>query len=194
MANFRANKQYIRQWIQEDNWNKNNPLPPEVMDKSEMEIINALFACLPQGDRITKRAAFILGNTIAKVYTHNREQAQICIRRFMWHMNEESGNIGWGIPQAFAQSLAHSAELAKLYHNVLISYVYDRQGDSNFCDYAPLRYACYEGIFIFGLAMPEYRERICTVLSTSQEDDAPCLEILQKIQESFCTPLPSTII
>lgn len=185
MATFRKNKQNIREWIQRTDWTQEDSLPDVFSSASDMEIINALFACLPQGGLITDRAAFILGATIASLYKKSKEQAQVCIRRFMWHMNEESGNIGWGIPQAFGQSLAQSEALAKLYHNILISYVYNISGDSNFCDYAPLRSACYEGVHIMGLARTEYREKICFVIQSSKEDDPICLQIIENILHDF---------
>jgi len=185
MPNFRNNKKYIREWIQRKDWTKDASLPIELAHATEMEIVNALFACLPQGDLITDRAAFILGATIAELYTKNKEQSQICIRRLMWHMNEESGNIGWGIPQAFGQSLAQCAGLAKTYHNILISYIYNTVGDGNYCDHPPLRHACYEGVYIMGLARKEYHERICFVLQSSNEDDPACLQMIEKILHDF---------
>lgn len=185
MPTFRENKKYIREWIQKIDWTQETPLPTALASCSEMEMINALFACLPQGGLITDRAAFILGATVARLYKKNKEQAQVCIRRFMWHMNEESGNIGWGIPQAFGQSLAQSEALAKLYHKILISYVRMLEGDSNFCDHAPLRYSCYEGVYIMGLTRTEYRELICVIIQSSKEDDPACLQMVAKILHDF---------
>ena len=185
MASFIRNKKIIREWIQRADWTKEAPLPEELAARPEMEIINPLFACLPQSGIITERAAYILGACVTSLYKKNKEQAQICMRRFMWHMNEESGNIGWGIPQAFGQSLAQCEELAKIYHNILISYVYNRDGDSNYCDHPPLRYNCYEGIHIMGLARKEYRERICSVIQSSKEDDPACLQIRETILHDF---------
>ena len=185
MPSFRSNKKIIREWIQRTDWVKEIPLPAQLDASTEMEIINALFACLPQGDIMTQRAAYTIGLTISNLYKKNTEQAKVCIRRFMWHMNEESGNIGWGIPQAFGESLAQNAELAKVYHNVLISYVYNINSDSNYCDHAPLRVACYEGVYTMGLARKEYRERICTVLQASLEDDPACLEFMKRILNEF---------
>ena len=54
-------------------------------------------------------------------------------------MSEESGNIGWGIPEAFAECLAASPELAKTYHKILISYIVDLGFDDNYCDNDQLR-------------------------------------------------------
>ncbi len=185
MAVFRKNKEILRNWLQKPDWAEKNAFPPDLAHSGLMEIINALFACLPQSGPIAQRAAYCIGNCIARLYLEDKEQAQICVRRFIWHMNEESGNIGWGIPEAFGQTLAQSDGLAKIYHNILISYIYDIDGDSNFCDHAPLRVSCYEALYIFGMARPEYREKILTVVHKAKEDDLACLDVMKKILTDF---------
>lgn len=92
------------------------------------------------------RAARALGLLIANIYKEEPETARNLIRRFMWHMNEESGNIGWGIPDAFAETLAASPGLAQTYLRILNSYIFDLGFDDNFCDHDILRRDCYWAI------------------------------------------------
>jgi hypothetical protein len=40
----------------------------------------------------------------------------------MWNLNDESGGIGWGSPEAMGEILANHEDLAKEYAHVLISY------------------------------------------------------------------------
>ena len=68
------------------------------------------------------------------------------MRRLMWHMNEESGNIGWGIPEAFAEACCASELAARDFHRVLISYVIELEKDDNYCDHDVLRRSCFWGI------------------------------------------------
>lgn len=185
MSTFRTNKKLIREWFSDKLITENNYLPPELMNVPEMEVINALFACLPQEKSIADKAAFALGISIAKLFEKNKEQAQICVRRFMWHMNEESGNIGWGIPMAFAETLIHSEGLTKIYDNVLISYINDKEGDSNFCDHAPLRLTCYEAVGKFAAAKPEYKEKILQIITNQKEEDEACQALCQKLIKEF---------
>ncbi len=185
MAVFKHNKKIIRSWLENSGWSEENFLPSELENSSLMEVINALFACLPQSGIIADRAAYAIGNRIAKLFLEDKEQAQICVRRFIWHMNEESGNIGWGIPEAFGQTLAQSAGLAKIYHNILISYIYDMDSDNNFCDHAPLRVSCYKAVHILGMAQPIYQEKILEVVKKAKEDDEACLEMIAKILADF---------
>lgn len=181
MSTFRTNKKIIREWFSDKIITENNYLPPALMDVPEMEVINALFACLPQEKNIADKAAFALGISIANLFEKNKEQAQICVRRLMWHMNEESGNIGWGIPMAFAETLIHSKGLAKIYDNVLISYINDKEGDSNFCDHAPLRLTCYEAVGKFVAANPEYKDKVLQIITNQKEDDEACRTLCQNL-------------
>lgn len=185
MSTFRTNKNLIRTWFQNNSINENKYLPPELMAAPEMEVINALFACLPQEKTISDKASLALGISIANLYEKNKEQAQICMRRFMWHMNEESGNIGWGIPMAFAQALAHSDALTKIYGNVLLSYIYDKEGDSNYCDHAPLRLTCYEAVGIFVAAKPQFRQKVMQILENQHDDDEICFAASQKLLQTL---------
>ena len=70
-------------------------------------------------------------------------------------MNEESGNIGWGIPEAFGESLAASPALAKDFHRVLASYLIDLGRDDNYCDNDLLRRSCYWAVGRLAQARPE---------------------------------------
>ncbi len=108
--------------------------------------INALFSFLPRGGLIMFRAAALLGRATAALATENSEQGRIVMRRFIWHMNEESGNLGWGVPEAFAEALAQSPLLAAEYGRVFASYAHDSGREDNFCDFGPLRGAVYRGI------------------------------------------------
>jgi hypothetical protein len=50
------------------------------------------------------------------------EAARIIMRRLMWNLNDESGGIGWGSPEAMGEILACHEGLAREYAHVLISY------------------------------------------------------------------------
>lgn len=114
------------------------------------EIIGPLFSLLlAPSERIRWRAVTALGATVAGMARVRMEDARVVMRRFMWHMNEESGNIGWGIPEAMAESMARHEGLAREFHKVLGSYVQCPEcalGDDNFLDHPPLRLGVYWGL------------------------------------------------
>lgn len=123
------------------------------------ELVGPLFSLLlaPEED-VRWRAAAALGATVARMAAENPEAARVVMRRFLWHMNEESGNIGWGIAEAMGEAMARSALLAREYHKNLASYVQCPEcaiGDDNFLEHPPLRLGVYWALGRLGEARPE---------------------------------------
>ena len=154
MAGRSGAKKRIRALLQADDWQANL----EKIASEGQGATGPLFGLLPGEPELMHRAARALGLLIAKIHAEDPEAARNLIRRFMWHMNEESGNIGWGIPDAFAETLAASPELAKTYSRILDSYIYDLGFDDNFCDHDILRRDCYWAIGRLAEASPELAE------------------------------------
>jgi hypothetical protein len=93
---------------------------------------------------------------VAAIAREAPEEARVIMRRFMWHMNEESGNLGWGVPESMAETLARSASLAKEFSRVLLSYIRDTGREDNFVGHAPLRRSCYWAAGRLLQARPEF--------------------------------------
>ena len=191
MPRFRSLKVVVRSWFRSSDWSKEYPLPPECNADgvSTLSLVNPLFACLTEGGDMTDRAAYALGGVMARLYEESHEEAKNIVRRFMWHMNEESGNIGWGIPEAFGETLAQSAPLADTFRRVLLHYVYDApEGKStSFCDHAPLRISCYKAIARLLEARPEYVSESMSVLrhSAMNETDEACREAARALVRKY---------
>jgi rubredoxin len=69
------------------------------------------------------RAVRALGLVTARMYDRDPEQARRVVRQLIWNLNEESGGIGWGMPEAFGEILALRQELAGEYGSILASYL-----------------------------------------------------------------------
>lgn len=137
------------------------------------EAVGPLLSLLP--GELCNRAAAALGASVAHLAQQNPEAARNIVRRFMWHMNEESGNIGWGIPEAFAETLVRSPLLAEEFHRVLLSYVIDTGHDDNYCDHAVLRRSCCWAVG----RLAEMRPDLClsvvpALIKILEDEDAPC--------------------
>ena len=191
MARFRSLKVLIRGWFRSESWDRAQPLPPECADEgvSALSLVNPLFACLTEGGEMADRAAFALGGVMAKLYGESHEEAKNIVRRFMWHMNEESGNIGWGIPEAFGETLAQCPPLADTFKGVLLHYVYDApEGRStSFCDHAPLRVSCYKAIGRLLEARPDLVNSALPILrhSAQNESDDVCREAARALVRRY---------
>jgi hypothetical protein len=71
------------------------------------------------------------------------ESARVVVRRLMWNLNDESGGIGWGSPEAMAEILTCHDGLAKEYAHILISYTRE---DGNYLEHKALQRGLIWGI------------------------------------------------
>ncbi len=187
MPRFRNLKAQIRMLLEKDDWHTRSQ---ELNVFAPLELLNPLLACLPQGGEITNRAAILFGEQIDRLTTEasGMEQARNMMRRLMWHMNEESGNIGWGIPEGFSAALAANRKLAEEFHRVLLSYIIDTGKDDNYCDHAPLRRSCYVAVETLLEAWPDLSTvhvRRALLVGQHDDPDALCRQAAQKALQTL---------
>jgi len=90
----------------------------------ERQVVNPLLALLYEGDPLVRwRAVTALGLVVARLADRNLESARVIMRRLMWNLNDESGGIGWGSPEAMGEIMACHSQLAQEYAAILISYL-----------------------------------------------------------------------
>lgn len=101
------------------------------------QVINPLFSFLYSLEETVKwRAVSAMGAVIADLAESEIESARIIMRRFIWNLNDESGGIGWGSPEAMGETLAVSDRLAEEYANILLSYI---RPDGNYLEHPDLQ-------------------------------------------------------
>jgi hypothetical protein len=101
------------------------------------QVINPLFSFLYNSDeQVRWRAVTAFGAVVAKLADKDMESGRIIMRRLMWNLNDESGGIGWGSPEAMGETLARHEGLAKEYAGILMSYA--RQ-DGNYLEHEVLQ-------------------------------------------------------
>ena len=106
--------------------------------------INSLFSFLYSTDeQIRWRAVTAMGAAVAILADEEMEPARIIMRRFMWNLNDESGGIGWGSPEAMGEILACHEPLAKEYAPILISYA---RKDGNYLELEMLQRGLLWGV------------------------------------------------
>lgn len=116
------------------------------------QVINPLFSFLLSTDQQTKwRAITAMGAVVANLADDDMESARVVMRRLMWSLNDESGGIGWGAPEAMGEIIASHDGLAKEYAHVLISYVWE---EGNFLEYEPLQRGAVWGVGRVAQARP----------------------------------------
>ena len=101
------------------------------------QVINPLFSFLYSLEETVKwRAVSAMGAVIADLAESEIDSARIIMRRFIWNLNDESGGIGWGSPEAIGETLAVSNHMAEEYANILLSYI---RPDGNYLEHPDLQ-------------------------------------------------------
>ena len=169
---MRANKALVREALAAPDWR-------ERLDRLTADdpkaFVGPLISCLALSGTPAGRAAVALGACVAALAEEAPEEARGIMRRFLWQMNEESGNLGWGVPESMAETLARSDLLAREFARVLFSYIRDTGREDNFVDHAPLRRSCYWAVGRVIRARPELAAGALPLLRAGlQDEDVPC--------------------
>jgi len=119
------------------------------------QVINTLISLLPSPGPLRWAAVTAMGAVVAILADREMESARVIMRRLMWQLNDESGGIGWGCPEAMGEIMACHEGLAEEYAHILISYV---RKDGAFLDYEPLQRGAVWGIGRLGQGKPHLLE------------------------------------
>jgi hypothetical protein len=89
--------------------------------------INPLIGLYCHSDaRLRWRAITATGVVVARLADAELESARVIVRRLMWSLNDESGGIGWGAPEAMGEIMARHPRLSREYASILVSYLDER--------------------------------------------------------------------
>lgn len=120
-------------------------------------VVNPLFSFLYAADDLLRwKAITAFGRVTARLADENREAARVIMRRFMWNLNDESGGIGWGSPEAMGEVMACHEGLAEEFAPILISYARE---DGNYLENETLQRGLFWGIARLAQARPQWIRR-----------------------------------
>ncbi len=88
----------------------------------------------------------------ATSFYEDMKSARVIMRRLMWNLNDESGGIGWGSPEAMGEILACHEALSEEYSRILISYAKE---DGNFQEHELIQRGVLWGIGRLSQVRPE---------------------------------------
>jgi len=168
MARFRSLKTQLRCQLQSELWQDHLP---DILALPGRETVGPLMSFLLFGGEMKWRAATALGLVVGRMADEDMEQARVFMRRLLWHMNEESGNVGWGIPETMAEIMCNHRRLADDYNRMLHSYVRETTEDDNYLDHPPLRAAVYWGLGRLAQVRPELMKPAVRALWWGLEDE-----------------------
>ncbi len=122
------------------------------------KLVNALFSFLcSTNKRLKERTVTAMGEVVSKIAENDIESARIIMRRLMLNLNDESGGIGWGAPEAMGEIMARSEKMAEEYHKILISYT---PGGGNYLDFEDLQKDVIAGLKRLSRVHPDLVEEV----------------------------------
>jgi HEAT repeat protein len=106
--------------------------------------VNFLFSFFYDKEELIRwRAIAAFGRVVSLLADQNMESARVIMRRLMWNLNDESGGIGWGSPEAMGEITALHPGLAKEFSRMLRSYI---RPEENFLEHEMLQRGVIWGI------------------------------------------------
>jgi hypothetical protein len=157
------------------------------------KLVSSLFSALfSTRDTIHWHAVSCMGEAVSQLAAERMETARIVVRRLMWSLNDESGGIGWGAPEAMGEILARDSCLAGEYSSILLSYIIPGDGPDNYLEYAPLRQGAYWGIARLAQARPQliqpWEQTLAHALQREREPKSLLLICLAFSHLDFISP------
>ncbi len=122
------------------------------------KVVQPLIQTFYRADSLQRwHAITAFGKVMNRIAREEMEDARIIMRRLMWSLNDESGGIGWGAPEAMAEAMANHPGLAEEYSRILLSYIWE---EGNYLEYLPLRRGALWGLMRLAQSRPEVLNEI----------------------------------
>jgi hypothetical protein len=116
------------------------------------QAVNPLFSFFySTQDQIRWHAVTAMGAVVGRLADSSMESARVVMRRLMWNLNDESGGIGWGSPEAMGEITAGHLSLANEFGGILVSYI---NPAGNFLEHEPLQRGSLWGVGRLAHARP----------------------------------------
>jgi len=133
------------------------------------QAVNPLFSFFYNSDELVKWwAVAAMGAVVSNLADHDMESARVIMRRLIWNLNDESGGIGWGSPEAMGEIMARHGRLAEEYHKILVSYI---MPDGNYLEHEILQRGVLWGVGRLAHARPQLVETSALFLLPYMESE-----------------------
>jgi len=140
---------------------------------SARQVVNPLFSFFYSSDELVKwRAVTAMGLVVSNLADNDIESARVVMRRLIWNLNDESGGIGWGSPEAMGEIMARHEGLSKEYYKILISYIIP---DGNYIEHEILQRGVLWGIGRLAHARSHLVKNFAHLLCNYMESSDPAL-------------------
>jgi len=159
MRDFRKIKKKIYDCLLDQDFKKGLDVISRIEEK---KAVSPLFSFFYNGNELIKwRSITAMGIVLSKLAASDKEAARIVMRRMIWNLNDESGGIGWGSPEAMGEAMARSPLIAEEYHRILLSYI---MPEGNFIELEALQQGVLWGIARLAHVRPQMVETSAALL------------------------------
>ncbi|MBU1627690.1 hypothetical protein KKB18_10015 [bacterium] len=94
------------------------------LEKKKSRLFRPLFGLLYNEDHdLRLGAAYTLGIVSQKIYSKKTEKVTQLLQKLLWSLNDESGFVCWGAPEAIGEIVRNIPELKAIYAQFLISFL-----------------------------------------------------------------------
>ncbi len=116
------------------------------------QAVNPLFSFFYHQDEIVRwHAVSAMGVVVSTMVDIDLESARNVMRRLIWNLNDESGGIGWGSPEAMGEITARHRQMADEFSKLLRSYIMPH---GNFLEHEILQRGVLWGLARLAAARP----------------------------------------
>jgi hypothetical protein len=166
---YRSLKRYLRDRLLAEDF---SAALSATLDLPARKAVSPLISFFCNDDALLRwRSVSALGVVVAHLAEENRESARVVMRRLMWSLNDESGGIGWGAPEAMGEITARHAGLAKEFGHILLSYLRE---DCNYLEHEVLQRGLLWGCGRLAHARPEMVKPVAGCLFPFLVSNDPC--------------------
>jgi hypothetical protein len=157
MSRYPVKKPYGRRTKKKVNILLQDPFPREALARlkciPDEQLVGHLFSHFYTNTELIKfRSITAMGDLGARLSAKKMEKARVLMRRLMWNLNDESGGIGWGSPEAMGEILSKSPRLAEEFKSILFSYL---NPGGNFIEHEALQRGVLWGIGTYLQSAPQ---------------------------------------
>jgi hypothetical protein len=157
------------------------------------QAVNPLFSFFYNSSEIIKwRAVTAMGMVVSDLADHDIESARVVMRRLIWNLNDESGGIGWGSPEAMGEITALHGGLAMEFASILVSYI---KPDKNYIEHEILQRGVLWGIGRLAYRRPEFvRDSEQFLIPYMESEDAFLRGLAAWAAKAICTKTTEPIL
>jgi hypothetical protein len=145
----------------------------KILQVPARQAVNPLFSFFYNSNELVRwKAVAAMGAVVSNLADHDMESARVIMRRLIWNLNDESGGIGWGSPEAMGEIMARHAGIADEYHKILISYI---MPEGNYIEHETLQRGVLWGVGRLAHARPLLVKNFADLLCPYMESPDPIL-------------------